>query len=122
MVSGFDLASKFSGAPGEIFIIAGEDPVTLENLANGIADTLDVKHPALRFPKAIVWIGVTGLEFISKITGMKAPFTRRSLKFYTGNTAFSISKAENQLNFHPQVELQVGLVQTANWLREENRL
>jgi len=122
MVSGFDLASNFRGTPGEIFIMAGSEPVTLEQLANGIADTLDVKHPALRFPKAIVWIGVTGLEFISKITGMKEPFTRRSLKFYTGNTAFSITKAENQLNFHPQIELQAGIVQTANWLREENRL
>ena len=94
MVAGFNLASDYAGEPGEIFILAGREPSTLENLANGIADTIDVPRPSLRLPKTLVWMGVTGLEYISKLTGMKAPFTRRSMKFYTGNTAFSINKAE----------------------------
>lgn len=122
MVAGFNLASDYAGEPGEIFIMAGCEPSTLEHLANGIADTLEVPRPSLRLPKTLVWMGVTGLEYLSKLTGMKAPFTRRSLKFYTGNTAFSINKAEKQLNFHPQVELEDGLSQTANWLIENNRL
>jgi len=122
MVAGFELASDYDGTPGEIFIMAGEEPTTLESLVNGIADTLEVKRPSIRFPKSLVWVGVTGIEFISNLSGMKAPFTRRSMKFYTGNTAFSINKAKSQLNFHPQVELQAGLNQTAQCLREENRL
>jgi len=122
MVTGFYLASNYAGEPGEIFILAGSEPSTLEHLANGIADTLEVARPSLRLPKTLVWIGVSGLEFLSKLTGMKAPFTRRSLKFYTGNTAFSINKAETQLKFYPQVELQEGLRKTANWLIDKNRL
>ena len=122
MVVGFDLASKYEGEPGEIFIIAGPEPVSLEQLASGIADTLGVKSPTLRFPKALVWSGVVGLETIAKITGMKAPFTRRSMKFYTGNTAFSIHKAQSQLNFQPQIGLGEGLRLTANWLSENNRI
>ena len=122
MVAGFELGSKYVGEPGEIFIMAGPEPVSLNQLATGIADTLDVKHPSLRFPKALVWVGVMGLEILAKITGMKAPFTRRSLKFYTGNTAFSIHKAQSKLDFHPRIELLDGLKKTTNWLIEENRL
>lgn len=122
MVSGFELAAQYEGSPGEVFIIAGHEPVTLEHLAEGIAAALKVKPPSWRFPKSLVWLGVTGFELIGKITGMNVPFTRRSLKFYTGNTAFSIKKAETQLNFHPMVELQQGLDLTARWLRENERL
>lgn len=122
MVAGFDLAARYSGAPGEVFIMAGKNPVTLEYLVNSIAEAIEVNKPKMRFPKALVWVGVTGLEVIAKITKMNVPFTRRSLKFYTGNTAFSIEKAEALLGFHPMVDLQSGLNQTANWLKEEYRL
>jgi nucleoside-diphosphate-sugar epimerase len=122
MVAGFELASKYEGQPGEIFIMAGAEPATLRQLATGIAQTLDAKNPSLRFPKTLVWIGVVGLEVLAKITGMKAPFTRRSMKFYTGNTAFAIQKAVSQLNFQPQIELQDGLTKTASWLIKEKRI
>lgn len=122
MVAGFNLASNFNGAPGEIFIIAGAEPVTLKQLANGIAKSLGVKPPTMRFPKTMVWLGVSGLELISNLTGMKAPFTRRSMKFYTGNTAFSIRKAASDLGYHPQVDLQEGLDRTKHWLVEEGRI
>jgi nucleoside-diphosphate-sugar epimerase len=122
MVVGFELASNFEGQTGEIFIIAGPEPVDLEMLATGIADSLGVKHPPLRFPKTLVWSGVAGLELMAKVTGMKAPFTRRSMKFYTGNTAFSIHKAQSQLNFQPQIGLDEGLQMTANWLIDQNLL
>jgi nucleoside-diphosphate-sugar epimerase len=122
MVSGFELAARYEGSPGEVFIIAGSKPVTLRHLADGIAAALNVKPPSWKFPKSLVWLGVTVFELVGKITGITVPFTRRSLKFYTGNTAFSIKKAETQLNFHPKVDLQNGLDKTAGWLRENESL
>jgi nucleoside-diphosphate-sugar epimerase len=122
MMTGFDLAAKFEGEPGEVFILGGKDPSTLKRLANTIADTLGVKRPSIKLPKSLVWIGVAGLEIISNITGKSVPFTRRSLKFYTGNTAFSIKKAQSQLDFDPLVDLESGVSQTAKWLVENNRL
>jgi len=122
MVKGFELASKFSGTPGEIFIIAGAKPTTLQELANKIADALNVQNPKIRLPKSLVWVGVTVLELFAGLTGIKVPFTRRSLKFYTGNTAFSIAKAQAMLDFQPQVGLDAGIKRTLNWLVEENRI
>ena len=122
MVKGFELASKYSGTPGEIFIIAGAKPTTLQQLTNDIADALNVKRPKIRLPKSLVWVGATGLELFAGLTGKKVPFTRRSLKFYTGNTAFSIAKAQAVLDFQPQVGLDAGIERTLNWLIEENRI
>ncbi len=116
MVEGFEVAAKHEKATGEIFIIAGPEAVTIEELASGISECVGVRSQSLRLPKGLVWIGVTLLELGSKITGIKSPFTRRSMKFYTGNTAFSIKKAEAMLDFQPQVELRVGLSCMYDWL------
>jgi nucleoside-diphosphate-sugar epimerase len=122
MVEGFEIAAKHKDAPGKIFIMAGPKPVTLEELASGIAESVEVKPPSLRLPKALVWGGVTVLEAGARITGMKAPFSRRSMKFYTGNTAFSIKKGEKILGFVPKIDLTEGLSLTADWLVENNRI
>lgn len=122
MIEAFELAANHENTPGDIFIIAGPEAVTLEVLANGIADCVGVKHPSLKLPKSLVWVGVTFLEVFSKATGMNVPFTRRSMKFYTGNTAFSIKKAEEMLDFHPQVELKDGLALTYSWLCENKSI
>jgi nucleoside-diphosphate-sugar epimerase len=118
MIEAFEVAAKHKNASGEIFIIAGPKAVTLEDLANSIADCVGVKHPSLKLPKTLVWLGVSLLEGSSKVFGMKVPFTRRSMKFYTGNTAFSIKKAENLLNFIPQTNLDRGLHNTYLWFQE----
>jgi nucleoside-diphosphate-sugar epimerase len=120
MIEGFEVAAKHKNAPGEIFIMAGPEAVTIEELASGIAECVGVKSPSLKLPTGLVWIGVSLLELGSKATGIKAPFTRRSMKFYTGNTAFSIKKAEAILDFQPQVALEDGLLLTSDWLHEMN--
>jgi nucleoside-diphosphate-sugar epimerase len=122
MVEGFEIAAKHENGPGEIFIMAGPKPVTLEELASGIAESVDVKPPSLRLPQALVWSGVTVLEAAARITGRKAAFSRRSMKFYTGNTAFSINKAEQVIGFVPKIGLREGLDLTADWLMENNRI
>lgn len=122
MVAGFEIAAAHPAAPGETFIMAGPKAVSLEELAEGIADCLGVNVPDVKIPKAPVWIAAVLLEAAEKASGRKAPFTRRSLKFYTGNTAFNIQKAAKVLGFSPQVELREGLMKTHQWLLENKRL
>ena len=122
MVEGFEIAANHEVAPGDVFIMAGPKAVTLEELANGIAQSVGVNPPTMKLPQALVWSGVTLMELGSKVTGIKAPFTRRSMKFYTGNTAFSIEKAEKTLDFHPHIALEDGLRSTAKWLRDKKRI
>jgi nucleoside-diphosphate-sugar epimerase len=122
MVDGFELAAACPPARGEVFIMAGPRAVTLEELANEIAACVGAPPPRLKLPRLLVWLGCLALEGASRVTGREAPFTRRSMKFYTGNTAFSIQKAQKVLGFDPAVNLRDGLQQTYSWLKESGRI
>lgn len=122
MLQGFLCAVEVETDPGEIFIIAGPSAVTLEELATSIANSLSVRPPALRLPEWFVNAGVVLIENGAKLAGMKPPYTRRSMKFYTGNTAFSIRKAQQFLGFQPRVSLGEGLNLTRDWLFENGRI
>lgn len=112
MTRAFDLAAKRDEALHEIFIIAGPRATTLRELAEEIAQVAGVSAPKLQFPKAIVWPGCLLMEIVFGAIGKEAPFTRRSLKFFTGNTAFSTAKAQKLLDFRADVELAEGLRET----------
>ena len=122
MVQGFEVAGGHANAPGGVFIIAGPRPVTLETLANEIADCVGARPPRLNFPAPLVWSGCMLLEVGGKLAGKEPPFTRRSLKFYTGNTAFSTQKAQDVLGFEAKVDLSEGLGRTYAWLVENGRI
>jgi nucleoside-diphosphate-sugar epimerase len=122
MVQGFEIAARHEDAPGGVFIAAGPRAVTLEALANEIAACVEARPPRLNFPVPLVWAGCALLEIGGKLTGKEPPFTRRSLKFYTGNTAFSTQKARDLLGFEAKVELPEGLGHTYAWLVENGRI
>ena len=118
MVRGFEVAATHERAPGDVFIVAGPRAVTLKELVGEIADCLDVPAPRLRLPLPLVWAGCYLLEVVGSVTGRDVPFTRRSLKFYTGNTAFRTEKAREVLGFEARTTLPEGLMETADWLRQ----
>jgi nucleoside-diphosphate-sugar epimerase len=113
MVDAFETAATHPAAPGETFVIAGPQAVTINELATEIAAVLDARPPRLRLPKPLVWLGCSLVELSARSVGREAPFTRRSLKFFTGNSAFDTSKAERELGYKAVIELQEGLRKTA---------
>lgn len=122
MTEGFDIAARSQTNPGDIFIMAGPRAVTLRELADGIASCVGVRSPTLRLPYSLVWAGAGLVEDGAKIAKFNPPVTRRSLKFYTGNNAFSIEKADRILGFRPKIELGEGLGRTYQWLKQNNRI
>lgn len=122
MVEGFEIAATHPQAPGDVFIMAGPQAVTLLELAEEIAQTVGVASPRLKMPETLVWPACYLLEVGFGLLGRPAPFTRRSLKFFTGNTAFNTKRAEEKLGFRPKVELQEGLRRTNTWIRDGHRI
>lgn len=118
MTRAFEAAAQRDEALHEVFIIAGPRATTLRELADEIARVADVSPPRLQLPKGPVWLGCIALEAAFGVVGREAPFTRRSLKFFTGNTAFLTKKAETMLGFRAEVELAEGLETT--YARREN--
>lgn len=122
MVVGFEAAATHPAAPGETFVIAGPRAIPMRELANQIAAAVKARPPRTRLPRFMVWMGCYLIEIGASVLGVEAPFTRRSMKFFTGNSAFLTQKAERQLGFKAQIDLEEGLMMTVEGGTEVERL
>ncbi len=112
MLEGFELAVTHPNAPGQVLIMAGPRAVTIRTLVAIIAQELGVQEPRLRLPRPLVWAGALAVEKGFGLLGKEPPFSRRSLKFFDGDTAFAIDKARRAVGFDPRVELHEGMNHT----------
>ncbi len=110
------------GIPGEIYHITGLRPVTFRELAETIADALEVNPPRFQIPKPIAMAGAGILEAVGGITGLNPPLSRTGVAFFSEDRRFSFEKAQKDLHYHPQVDLQEGITQTVNWYRQQGYL
>ena len=122
LVQGFVLAMQQDVPSGEVFIVAGEEPVALNDLFSTIAQTLDVSPPRLRVPAWPVQLLGTVVEKVCIPLGIEPPIYRRRVDFFTKNRAFSIDKAKRMLGYEPHVDLSEGIRRTAAWYRDEGLL
>jgi nucleoside-diphosphate-sugar epimerase len=97
---------------GEVYIIAGNEPVTIEELTTAIAESLNVSSPRFHLPLALGKLAGASLQFVYNPLNRQPPFSERSLDFFLKNNAYDISKARQELGFDPQIDLRTGLEQT----------
>jgi nucleoside-diphosphate-sugar epimerase len=69
-----------------------------------------------RPPRAVpLWaLHAAGLvaETVFGVAGREPPLSRRTLKFFTSNTAFDIARARTVLGYEPRYDLGAGLRET----------
>jgi nucleoside-diphosphate-sugar epimerase len=116
MVDGFEAAALHPAAPGQVFIMAGPRPIKLAELVQEVAMCLVVPAPRLWLPFPLVWAACVALELGFGLAGRAAPFSRRSLKFYTGNTAFQTRKTREVLGFNATIDWPEGVRRTSGAL------
>ncbi|MCP3889858.1 MAG: NAD-dependent epimerase/dehydratase family protein [Desulfobulbaceae bacterium] len=95
----FVLAMEKTNVNGEIFIIAGETPLPLRDLANIIAKKCNVAAPWLKLPVKPMQLAGDLCEFICAPFGIEPPLYRRRVDFFTKDRHFNTSKAFNMLGF-----------------------
>jgi len=122
LVDGFILCAQSDQSVGEVFIIAGEEYVTLNELFSIIADKLGVKPPKLHLPAWPFQALGTLTEKICIPLGIEPPIYRRRVDFFTKSRSFSIDKAKRILGFQPKFDLSQGIENTVRWYREHNLL
>jgi nucleoside-diphosphate-sugar epimerase len=110
------------GAPGEIYHIAGPRPITFRELAETIAAELDVPPPRLALPKSLVWLGAAGMEGVATRLGRSVPLSRSGVAFFSESRWASIGKAQEELDYEPQVDIAEGVARTVAWYREQGLL
>jgi nucleoside-diphosphate-sugar epimerase len=110
------------GKPGEKYHITGPRPVTFRELATTIADELDVPPPRVKIPKSLAMVGASGFEVLAKVTRKTPPLSRTGVAFFSEDRHFSWAKAEQELRYNPQYNLQKGIKATIDWYRREGYL
>ncbi len=116
-VSGMQLAASHPAAPGETFILASGDAPTIAEWIDAIAEAQGVAPPRVRLPIAVMYPVGLAAELAFKAIGRDAPFSRRSIKFYTNGTVFDASKIRDRLGFDCAVGWRDGVRRTAEALR-----
>lgn len=114
-VRGLERCAMASQAQGEVYIIAGDAPVTIETLVDTIASVLGVKAPTWHVPVSLGLMAGYSLEAAFKLLKKQPPLSHRSMDFFRKNNAYDISKARRELGFEPLVDLKTGLAQTLEW-------
>jgi len=122
LIDGILLCGTQEKSLGEVFILGGKAPVTLNDLVLVIAQTLGVRPPKLRFPVTPVYVAALLCEFGCKPFGINPPLYRRRVDFFRKNRAFDISKARTALGFDPKTDLRTGIRLTSEWYRSKGLL
>lgn len=121
-IKGFDLSINNEDAYGEEFIIGGNKYKTTREIIYTIANVMDKDISPLHIPRPVAQIGCYASEFAGKIFGFQPKLRQRIVDWFTENHFFDISKAEEMLNFKPQVGLKEGIEKTVNWYKENDWL
>jgi nucleoside-diphosphate-sugar epimerase len=122
LIEGILLCGNNNGAVGRIYIIGGNEYVTLNTLVALIAEVLAVRPPVGRIPLWPVYALGYGCEAICRPLGIDPPLYRRRIDFFRKNRAFDISKAKRELGFEPKTDLKTGIGLTAKWYQKEGLL
>ena len=122
LIDGILLCGTKENGIGGVYILAGDAPATLNQIAQLIAEVLAVQPPKLHFPVAPVYLAGFLCELICKPFGINPPLYRRRVDFFRKNRAFDISKAKRELGFEPKTDLRTGIALTAEWYRKAGLL
>lgn len=110
------------GMPGEIYHITGPRAVTFRELAQTIAQVLGVPAPRLSLPKRVATVIAAGFEAAAKMTGRRPPLSRTGVAFFSEDRRFSWAKAQRDLAYTPQYDLEEGVRLTVDWYGDKGLL
>jgi dihydroflavonol-4-reductase len=109
-------------AHGQTIVLAGSEKITTNSMVSAVSEAVGNEKRIARVP---LWpFTLAALFFESTFTplGLKPPLHRRRLDFFKKSFSFSNTRAEQVLDFRPQVEFKEGARQTAQWYRANNML
>lgn len=102
----------------EAFNIASDQPLTLNKLADLVADYGGVTIPRWHIPVFPLWLAGLVCEILWVPLKTRPPLFRRRVGFFTHNRAFDLSKAEARLGYVSQWDNRTGIARTIDWYRE----
>lgn len=122
ITASFLLCAEKPEAIGNSYNIAGEQPVTIRQLAQSIAAALGKELPRGNIPLWLANLAADTFTLLPGFEGEKAPLTRSRIKFLTKSRVYCIERAQQELGYQPKMGLAEGMKQTAIWYRKHGYL
>lgn len=122
LVDGILQCGTNPNAVGGIYILAGKEIVTLNQLVKLIAEVLNVPVPRWRVPLFPVYAVSYAVELACKPFKIEPPLFRRRIDFFRKARAFDSSKAAREIGFAPKVDLRTGFKHTVDWYKANGLL
>jgi len=122
LVDGLLAAAESPDTPGELFLLAGPEPVSTERMVVAVAEAVGKPGPRFRAPLWPFVILATAMELTLRPLGIQPPLHRRRLDFFRKSFELSSAKARRVFGFSPSVTFEEGARRTAEWYREEGLL
>jgi len=122
LLDGMIAAQEIPDAVGNVFLLAGPEPIALRALAELIAAELSVRPPKLRLPYRPVWLLSAVVEGACRPLGVQPPIYPRRVDFYAHDYEFDTSRARSVLGFTPRVDITEGVQRTISAYRQEGLL
>lgn len=118
LIEGLFLAATSKNALGEIFIFAGKDPLTTNEMVAEIAKQLGTNIPKLHAPLSFFLALATITEKILRPMGIQPPLHKRRIDFFRKSFFFSQEKSFNLLGFQPRIGFSQGVEEVIKWYKE----
>lgn len=122
LVRAFRLAAETPRSNGQVYIIAGQRPVTLKYTMESIAKLYGVKLLPFHIPVWPIQLLGTIVEKICKPFGIEPPIHRRRADFFIKNRAFDCSKAKEELKFEATNNFEDEVKLVGKWYLENGWL
>jgi len=122
LIDGLFAASEREQALGEVFIVAGNEILTTNDMVDTIASVLQVKKPFFSAPMWPFYLLAVLMEKTLRPIGIQPPLHRRRLDFFKKTLYFSPDKSAGLLGFQAKTSFRNGAELTANWYRKQGLL
>jgi len=115
VVQGFLLAAYHDKAPGNVYNVSNDRPLTQQEIFNAIADDVGGKRPTRRLPYLPVYYGSIVAEKAALIAHTRPIVTRLGVMMFGTDTRHSVEKARSELGYEPKVDIRQGIRLAAAW-------
>jgi len=116
VVQGFMLAGYHNNAPGNVYNITNDRPLTQQEMFDAIADAVDGKRPTLHLPYLPIYYGsIVAEKVVARVTRTKPIVTQLGAMMFGSDNRHSVEKARRELGYEPKVDLREGIKLAAEW-------
>jgi len=116
VVQGFLLAAYHEQAPGNVYNITNDRPLTQQELFDAIADAVGGRRPTRHLPYLPIYYGsIVAERVVARLTHSRPLVTQLGAMMFGSDNRHSVEKARRELGYEPQVDLRTGIKVAAEW-------